>query len=205
MTNPDLRHIAVILDRSGSMQAVKTDTEGGLAAFLEAQHEAPGTTTVSLYQFDDQYEAVYERKPLADVPPFKLHPRGATALLDAVGRTITTLGEHLAGTQEADRPGEVIIVILTDGHDNASTEYTKTGVKQLITQQQDEYGWKFVFLGADQDAFDAAEGIGIGRATTLSYSSHTTRSSMTNAGHMVARGTQSGLYAFNDSERAAAE
>lgn len=205
MTNPDLRHIAVILDRSGSMQAVKTDTEGGLTAFLEAQHDAPGTTTVSLYQFDDQYEAVYERKPLADVPPFKLHPRGATALLDAVGRTITTLGEHLAGMQEADRPGEVIIVILTDGHDNASTKYTKTSVKQLITQQQDEYGWKFVFLGADQDAFDAAEGIGIGRATTLSYSSHTTRSSMTNAGHMVARGTQSGLYAFNDSERAAAE
>lgn len=205
MTNPDLRHIAVILDRSGSMQAVKTDTEGGLAAFLEAQHEAPGTTTVSLYQFDDQYETVYERKPLADVPAFKLHPRGATALLDAVSRTITALGEHLADTQEADRPGEVIVVILTDGHENASAEYTKTGVKKLITHQQDEYGWKFVFLGADQDAFAAAGGIGIARGTTLSYSSHTTRSSMTNAGHMVARGTKTGLYAFNDSERADGE
>jgi len=205
MTNPDLRHIAVILDRSGSMQAVKTDTEGGLAAFLEAQHDAPGTTTVSLYQFDDQYEAVYERKQLDDVPPFVLRPRGATALLDAVGRTITTLGEALADTQEADRPSEVIVVILTDGQENASSEYTATAVKKLITQQQDEYGWKFVFLGADQDAFAAGGEMGIGRATTLSYSSHTTRASMTNAGRMVARGTQSGLYAFNDSERADAE
>ncbi|ELP67716.1 hypothetical protein STRTUCAR8_08619 [Streptomyces turgidiscabies Car8] len=201
MTNPDLRHIAVILDRSGSMQAVKTDTEGGLAAFLEAQTEAPGQTTVSLYQFDDQYEAVYERKPLADVPAFKLRPRGATALLDAVGRTITAVGEHLDGTEEADRPGEVIVVILTDGHENASHEYTKTAVKKLITRQQDEYGWKFVFLGADQDAFEAAGGIGIRAATTLSYSGRKTEASMTSAGHMVARGTASGLYAFSDDER----
>ncbi|MCZ4514527.1 VWA domain-containing protein [Streptomyces sp. ActVer] len=201
MTNPDLRHITVILDRSGSMITVRDDTEGGLRAFLEAQTEAPGQTTVSLYQFDDQYEAVYERKPLADVPPFKLRPRGATALLDAVGRTITALGEHLADTQEADRPGEVIVVILTDGHENASAEYTKTTVKKLITRQQDEYGWKFVFLGADQDAFAAAGGIGIRAESTLSYSGTRTKASLTNAGHMVARGTASGLYAFSDDER----
>lgn len=201
MTNLDLRHITVILDRSGSMITVRDDTEGGLRAFLEAQHEAPGTTTVSLYQFDDQYEAVYERKPLADVPPFKLRPRGATALLDAVGRTITALGEHLADTQEADRPGEVVVVILTDGHENASAEYTKTTVKKLITRQQDEYGWKFVFLGADQDAFAAAGGIGIRAESTLSYSGTRTKASLTNAGHMVARGTASGLYAFSDDER----
>jgi hypothetical protein len=201
MTNSDLRHIAVVLDRSGSMITVKDDTEGGLAAFLETQTEAPGTTTVSLYQFDDQYEAVYERKPLADVPAFKLRPRGATALLDAVGRTITTLGEHLDGTEEADRPGEVIVVILTDGHENASREYTKTAVKKLITRQQDDYGWKFVFLGADQDAFEAAGGIGIRAASTLSYSGTRTKESLTSAGHMVARGTASGLYAFSDDER----
>lgn len=201
MTNPDLRHIAIILDRSGSMITVKDDTEGGLRAFLETQHEAPGQTTVSLYQFDDKYEAVYERTPLADIPAFTLRPRGATALLDAVGRTITTLGEHLADTQEADRPGEVIVVILTDGHENASAEYTKTAVKNLITRQQDSYGWKFVFLGADQDAFAAAGGIGIRADSTLSYTSANTRASMTSAGHMVARGTKTGLYAFTDDER----
>ncbi|MBP5870901.1 vWA domain-containing protein [Streptomyces scabiei] len=201
MTNPDARHIAVILDRSGSMQAVKTDTEGGLAAFLEAQQEAPGQTTVSLYQFDDQYEAVYENKPLADVPAFRLRPRGATALLDAVGRTITTLGEQLDAKPEDERPGEVVVVILTDGHENASREYGLPRIKALITEQQDAYGWKFVFLGADQDAFAAAGGMGIGRATTLSYSSDATQDSMTNAGRMVARGTRTGLYAFSDDER----
>ncbi|NUQ97873.1 MAG: VWA domain-containing protein [Streptomyces sp.] len=202
MTNPNWRHIAVILDRSGSMQAVKSDTEGGLRAFLEAQHDAPGSTTVSLYQFDDRYQAVYENTPLDRVPDFTLQPRGMTALLDAVGRTVTALGEQLAAMPEDDRASEVIVVILTDGHENASHEYTLTQVKALITEQQNAYGWKFVFLGADQDAFAAAADIGIRRDTTLSYSSAHTQVSMTNAGRMVARGTATGLYAFNDDERA---
>ncbi|MGW5477634.1 VWA domain-containing protein [Streptomyces sp. NPDC004008] len=201
MTNSNWRHIAVILDRSGSMQAVKSDTEGGLRAFLEAQHEAPGSTTVSLYQFDDQYQAVYENTPLALVPDFTLQPRGMTALLDAVGRTVTTLGEQLADMPEDDRASEVIVVILTDGHENASREYTLTQIKDLITEQQTAYGWKFVFLGADQDAFAAAADIGIRRDTTLSYSSEHTQASMTNAGRMVARGSKTGLYAFSDDER----
>jgi hypothetical protein len=201
MTNPNWRHIAVILDRSGSMQAVKSDTEGGLRAFLEAQHEAPGSTTVSLYQFDDQYQAVYENTPLDHVPDFTLRPRGATALLDAVGRTVTTLGEQLAAMPEDDRASEVIVVILTDGHENASAEYTKTAVKKLIDHQQDQYGWQFCFLGADQDAFEAAGGIGIRAESTLSYASEHTQQSMTNAGRMVARGTKTGLYAFSDDER----
>lgn len=201
MTNPNWRHIAVILDRSGSMQAVKTDTEGGLAAFLDAQHDAPGSTTVSLYQFDDRYQAVYENTPLDKVPAFTLQPRGTTALLDAVGRTITTLGEQLAAMPEDDRANEVIVVILTDGHENASVEYTLSQVKDLITRQQDTYGWKFVFLGADQDAFAAGGSMGIGRATTLSYSGTRTEASLTSAGRMVARGTATGLYAFNDDER----
>lgn len=201
MTDPNRRHITIILDRSGSMITVKDDTEGGLRAFLETQAEAPGTTTVSLHQFDDKYDTVYDNKPLADVPPFTLRPRGATALLDAVGRTITTLGEHLDAKPETERPGEVVVVILTDGHENASTEYTHRQVKDLITQQQDTYGWTFVFLGADQDAFAASASMGIGRATTLSYSGTRTRAAMTNASRMVARGTTSGVHAFSDDER----
>ena len=201
MTNPDLRHIAVILDRSGSMQTVKSDTEGGLCAFLDTQHEAPGQTTVSLYQFDHAYEAVYENTPLADVPAFTLHPRGMTALLDAVGRTIQSVGEQIAAKPEDERPGEVIVVILTDGQENASTEYGLDQVKNLITRKQDTHGWKFVFLGADQDAFAASSSMGIGRDTTLSYSSGHTQRSMRSAGRMVARGTTTGRYAFNDDER----
>ncbi len=201
MTNPDLRHIAVVLDRSGSMQSVKSDTEGGLKAFLAEQASAPGTTTVSLYQFDTEYEPVYENRALADVPEYRLVPRGGTALLDAVGRTISTVGAQLAAKTEDDRPGEVIVVILTDGEENQSREFSLTTVKQMITSQQDTYGWKFVFLGADQDAFEAAGGMGIARGTTLSYASANTTDSMTAAGRMVARGTSSGLYAFTDAER----
>lgn len=201
MTNPDLRHIAIVLDRSGSMQSVKTDTEGGLKAFLAAQADAPGETTVSLYQFDTEYEPVYENKKLADVPEYRLVPRGGTALLDAVGRTISAVGAQLAAKVEDDRPAEVIVVILTDGEENQSREFSLPAVKKMITEQQDTYGWKFVFLGADQDAFEAAGGMGIGRGTTLSYASVNTTDSMTKAGHMVARGTASGLYAFTDDER----
>jgi hypothetical protein len=201
MTNPDRRHIAVVLDRSGSMITVKADTEGGLRAFLAAQHDAPGATTVSLYQFDTRYDTVYENVPLADAPDFALHPRGGTALLDAVGRTITTVGEQLAAMDETERPGEVIVVILTDGEENSSREFTLHSVKELITHQQDVYGWRFVFLGADQDAFAAAGGMGIGAGTTLSYASANTTDSMTVAGNMVARGTRTGLYGFTDDER----
>jgi hypothetical protein len=201
VTNPDLRHIAIVLDRSGSMYSVKSDTEGGLKAFLAEQETAPGTTTVSLYQFDTEYEPVYENKALADVPEYRLIPRGGTALLDAVGRTISAVGAQLAALAEDDRPGEVIVVILTDGEENQSHEFSLPTIKQMITAQQESFAWKFVFLGADQDAFAAAGGMGISRGTTLSYASANTTDSMTAAGRMVARGTASGLYAFTDGER----
>ena len=202
MTTVTRRLIAIILDRSGSMQRVKSDTEGGLKAFLDAQTEAPGETTVSLYQFDDRYEVVYENRPLADIPSYTLQPRGATALYDAVGRTINAVGQQLADTPEADRPAEVIVVILTDGHENASREFSQAAIKSAITLQQDEHGWKFVFLGADQDAFEAGGSMGIRADSTLSYSGKHTKASLTNAGHMVARGTASGVYEFTDAERA---
>jgi uncharacterized protein YegL len=201
MPNPARRHIAIVLDRSGSMITVRADTEGGLTAFLDAQTEAPGETTVSLYQFDDRYDAVYENRALADVPAYRLVPRGTTALFDAVGRTINTVGEQLAAKPDDERPGEVIVVILTDGHENDSREFTQAQVKSAITHQQDQYGWQFVFLGADQDAFEAGGGMGIRSDSTLSYSGEHTKQSMTNAGRMVARGTESGLYAFTEGER----
>lgn len=201
MPDSNRRHIAIVLDRSGSMMTVKSDTEGGLKAFLEAQTGAPGETTVSLYQFDDRYEAVYENTPLSEIPAYRLAPRGMTALLDAIGRTVITVGEQLAARSEDERPGEVVLVILTDGQENASREYAEGTIRNLISRQQDQYGWKFVFLGADQDAFEVSGGLGIGRESTLSYGSDHTKRSMTNAGHMVARGTRTGDYAFTDAER----
>lgn len=201
MTDPNRRLIAVVLDRSGSMIEVQADTEGGLRAFLEAQAEAPGETFVSLYEFDDRYSVVYENLPLADVPAYRLAPRGTTALLDAVGKTITTLGRQLAEKPDDERPGEVVVVILTDGEENSSREYQLPLINKMITLQQEKYGWQFVFLGADQDAFATGGSMGIRADSTLSYASTNTQASMTKAGRMVARGTSSGLYAFTNDER----
>lgn len=202
MPNPNLRHVVIVLDRSGSMESVKADTEGGLKAFLDAQHDAPGGTVVSLYQFDTEYEAVYENVAVANVPDFKLRPRGGTALLDAIGRTINTVKAQIKAMDADDRPGEVVLVILTDGEENSSREYTLSAVKQLIEKRRAK-GWQVVFLGADQDAITVAANMGIGHNTTLSYALHSTTASMTAAGQMVSRGSASGLYEFTDDERTA--
>lgn len=203
MTNPNRRHVSVVLDRSGSMTFVKADTEGGLRDFLATQADAPGDTTVSLHQFDHGYDTVYERVPLADVPAYVLHPRGWTALHDAIGITVTRLGEHLASLPDDERPGEVIVVILTDGDENHSKEYNGAQIKAMITQQREEYGWVFVFLGADQDAVTVAGNLGIRAETSLAYGSAHTSAAMKSAGDAVTRGSMSGTYGFTDEERAA--
>ncbi len=201
MTDTSRRLIVIVLDRSGSMMSVKSDTEGGLRAFLAEQVDVPGETLVTLRQFDTVHDTVFENVLLADVPPFELKPRGGTALLDAVGSTIATVAEQIDDMAEADRPSEVVMVILTDGHENSSKEYRLDQIKKLITQRQDEDGWVFVFLGANQDAFAAAGGMGIRADTVLSYDSANTSDSMTSAGRAVARGTMTGDYTFTGEER----
>ncbi|MEV0617657.1 vWA domain-containing protein [Nonomuraea sp. NPDC050404] len=188
MSNPNLHLITVILDRSGSMYRVKADTEGGLRAFLAEQATDPRETLVSLYQFDDRYEPVYEYRALADVPDYLLQPRGDTALLDAIGKTLTSMRTQFDAMPEGDVPGNVSVVILTDGGENASKEWrSRRQIRRLIETLQGQ-GWTFVFLGADQDAFAAAGDIGIGADTTLSYSSRRTTETMTRAGRLVSRG-----------------
>ncbi|MBO2461488.1 vWA domain-containing protein [Actinomadura violacea] len=199
---PRLRHIEILLDRSGSMWDVKEDTEGGLEAFLHTQREVEVPTTVTLRQFDDEYEVVYEAKPLEDVPQFRLVPRGRTALLDAIGRTLRKVGRRLEQIPAGWRPDEVIVVIVTDGRDNASQRYSPDQINGLIREHREgPNGWTFVFLGANQDAFSVAGELGIPRNTTLPYSSDRTEDSMTSAGHMVSRGTRHGRFAFTDDER----
>ena len=203
MPNSNLRHIVLVLDRSGSMKTVKDDTEGGLAAFLEAQHENTGDTRVSLYQFDTKYEPVYENVALADVPAFVLVPRGGTALLDAIGRTISSVKTQIKALDEDERPGEVVLVILTDGAENSSQEYTLERVKKMIEKRRAK-GWQVVFLGADQDAITVAAGMGIGRETSLAYTARMTGRSISTVARMMARGSESGKYEFTDEERKAA-
>ncbi|WP_405167613.1 VWA domain-containing protein [Nocardia sp. NBC_01499] len=169
MTNPDLTLIAVLLDRSGSMQSIKSDTEGGFAAFIDEQRTVPKTIEVTLARFDTEYECVYANRPLAQVPPLDLQPRGMTALYDAVGRLVTDVGAELAKRSEQDRPGTVIVVVLTDGHENSSKEWSHTAVKSLITQQQDVYDWNFLFLGANMDAVAIGAQMGFDPGNSITY------------------------------------
>ncbi|NNH73434.1 VWA domain-containing protein [Nocardia uniformis] len=161
--------MAVLLDRSGSMQSIKSDTEGGFAAYMDQQREVPRRIEVTLAQFDTEYELVYANRPLAEVPPLNLQPRGMTALYDATGRLITDIGTELAKRPEHERPGTVIVVVLTDGHENSSREWSHTAVKSLITQQQDTYRWNFLFLGANMDAVAIGTGMGFSANQSITY------------------------------------
>src|SRR4051812_37552312 len=120
MTRSDLTQLYLLLDRSGSMQSIKSDIEGGFAAFDEEQRAAAGQCRATLAQFDDVYEVVYPARPGADAPPLELQPRNMTALHDAIGRLVTDAGQTLAALPEDERPGTVIVAIMTDGLENAS-------------------------------------------------------------------------------------
>ena len=169
MTNPDLTHLYFLLDRSGSMQSIKSDTEGGFAAYIEEQRLGSGECRVTLAQFDDEFETVYADLPVADVPPLHLRPRTSTALLDSLARLITEAGARLAALPEHERPGTVVVAVMTDGMENASREWTHAAVKALIEQQTRDYGWEFTYMGADQDAIEVGMSVGISADSSITY------------------------------------
>ena len=167
-----LTEIVFILDRSGSMQNVVQDTIGGYNSFIENQKNQPGEARLTTVLFDDQYEIIHNGIDIREAKPLtsdEYWARGMTALMDAVGRTINSVGERLAATQEEERPGKVIFVITTDGYENYSTEFNRAKVKDMIEHQTNKYSWQFMFLGAGIDAVKEAESIGINGAYAASH------------------------------------
>jgi hypothetical protein len=209
MTDKNLTHIYLLLDRSGSMQSIKTDTEGGFAAFVEEQKRTPGGCRVTLAQFDNHYDVVYADRPIADVPALDLQPRGSTALLDAMGKSITEAGTKLAALADDQRPDTVIVAIMTDGYENASQEWTHPAIKALVEQQTEQYGWQFLYMGADQDAIEVGRNIGIRPEHAVSYGRAKSQDVMTSASAKIAeyRTAKAGgdlaapMPAFTDEER----
>lgn len=166
--------INIVLDRSGSMISVRNDTIGGFNAFIDEQKALPGTATLSLLQFDDQFDTVYAGVPLAEVKPLNnstFVPRGGTALLDAIGRTINETGARLAAMSDDDRPGKVLLVIMTDGGENSSREFDRAKINDMISHQRDKYSWQIAFIGANQDAIAVGSSIGIPVSNSLNYAS----------------------------------
>lgn len=157
--------IVVVLDRSGSMGSIGKATVDGFNEFLNEQKNSEGDGFLTLVQFDDRYEKHYEALHLDKVNELILGesfvPRGSTALLDAIGKTIEEL--------ETDR--DVVFVIITDGYENASKVYKKEAISKMIETMTEEKGWKFLFLGANQDAIKEGGSIGISGANSMTYSS----------------------------------
>lgn len=167
--------INIVLDRSGSMASVADDTIGGFNRFLDDQKKAPGEATLTLLQFDDVAEYVYKALPLGSVEPLTkvtFIPRGSTALLDAIGQLILATGDRLKILPEDSRPEKVLIVVVTDGEENASRKLTGLQVADMIRQQRDIYKWEFIFMGSNQDAICAANKLNISAANTMTYASN---------------------------------
>lgn len=172
MTDQNKTLIAALLDRSGSMVSSVQATQDGFNELIKGQKEEPGECSVTLAQFDSVYEHVYHNTPIAEVPKLELVPRGSTALLDGIGKLVVETGEELAKLSEDQRPGQVIVVIMTDGGENASREWRWDSIKNLVKQQEDQYGWQFLFLGANIDAVGVAGDLGIGAERAIQFDSH---------------------------------
>jgi len=161
----NLTEVVVIADRSASMNMVASEARTGFNNFLEEQKKCKvGRCVMTYVQFNTDYDIVHAGVPVESVEPlneFNYRPEGWTALYDAVGRAIDEVGSRLSNTPEAQRPGNVIFVIMTDGQENASREYTREQVKQKIEHQQTTYSWSFVFLGQNIDAAHAGGRIGL--------------------------------------------
>ena len=160
----DYTHLIIVLDASGSMSSIQDDIKGSFNEFLKKQREESGKTVFDLFQFNDEVVRLVKSADLAqfhDDLMAKYDCTGCTALNDAVCIAIDTVGHEFADMDEEERPEHVLCVIITDGMENASREYTSKDVKSRIEHQKNAYNWQFQFLAADQDAFATGESLGI--------------------------------------------
>ena len=165
-------HIVTVFDRSGSMAGIVNDAVGGYNAFMEEQKKVEGEATASLYKFDTEYDTVFENKNLQDFEPITVEdvqPRGGTALLDAIGRTIVWTGEYLRSLDEDQRPDKVFVVVQTDGEENSSKEFRAQEIKEMIKEQEEVYNWEFVFMGASKESIEQAASFGFKTGSSIQY------------------------------------
>lgn len=169
--NQDLTELVYIVDCSGSMCGLESDTIGGFNASLKKQKEVPGDVKVSLIFFNNRSKVVVDRADLSEIKPLSendYQTSGCTALLDAVGGAINHIGKVQGYMPDEYKAGHVIFTIITDGYENASSQYTYSKVKKMITAYE-EMGWEFLFLGANIDAAAEAGRLGIKADRAANY------------------------------------
>ena len=170
--NKQLTELVFILDRSGSMSGLEGDTIGGFNAMIEKQKKEPGEAYVSTVLFDNESEVLHDRVPLDKIPKMTDRDytvRGCTALIDAIGGAIHHIANVHKYARPEDVPGRTVFVITTDGMENASHRYTSDRVKRMIETEKSEYGWEFLFIGANIDAVETGARFGISRDRVSNY------------------------------------
>lgn len=164
----DRTALLLVIDRSGSMRSIRADMVGGLQGMLDAQAALPGRATVDIVVFDTEVELQCSMVDIAEAR-IQLEPRGSTALHDALGDAITGFGAALDALPDSLRPDVVQVIVVTDGHENASRRYTAARVRELVERQQRDHGWEFVFLGAGQDAVLTGTRLGFDAGSSMTF------------------------------------
>lgn len=201
--NNNLTELVYIIDMSGSMSDLRTDTIGGYNSMIRKQKELGNEkpelkANVTTVLFDDRYIVLHDRKDLndiADITEKEYQPCGTTAMLDAIGKTFVSIGQKLAAMPEEERPGLVSVTIITDGYENASKEYTWERVREMIKEQREKYSWMISFIGANIDVEKTTMDLGIDGALSATYTASSVgTASVYNciaSGTLAARGTVS--------------
>jgi hypothetical protein len=179
---------------------VNIEMQNALNTYFKEQAELEGDCLVDYVQFDNQYEKVFENIPVGEAEAV-IEPRGGTALLDAIGRGATELGEKLKAMRPAKRPGTVLVVVVTDGHENASKEWNSDMVKELVRKQEDNYNWEFVFLGANIDAVATGALYGFKGSNSMSYDTKYTGQTVAALSNFSTVTRGGGKAAFSDDDR----
>lgn len=167
----DYTDITILMDRSGSMNTIKTQMESALDEFVQ-QHKQNPNTRLTLIQFDgeDDQDVAFTARRIGNVEPIKLNPRGWTPLCDALCKAIDNTGKRFRDCIATDRPSRVLFIIITDGAENASKQFKRADVQHRISHQRDHYNWQFVYMGANQDAYQEAASYGIPKMHTMNFS-----------------------------------
>lgn len=198
--------VTFVLDSSGSMSAIKDDTIGGFNEFLEEQRDGEGTVEVTLFEFSDNVDTVYQGYPIVEAPELDedtYTPSGQTALHDAIATAIESTSDRLEKTNPGKRPDSVIVVVLTDGKENASETPQET-VRELVETHQDERDWEFLFIGANQDAALTASQVGIDadRSLDMDHSGEGTKAAYESTSRRISEARQEGTTgSFDERDR----
>ena len=168
----NVTELVFILDRSGSMGGLESDTIGGFNSLIEKQKKQDGECFVSTVLFDNESEVIHDRVKLSDIKPMtdkEYYVRGCTALIDAIGGAIHHIGNIHKYARPEDVPEHTMFVITTDGLENASRKYTSDEVKKMVERQKEEFGWEFLFIGANIDSVETAKHFGISEDRAVNY------------------------------------